>query len=201
MERKEEILHYWFGHAEGAILPSEHRTHVWFASDPQLDNEIKEKFFDDYHKAMQDHYIDWENDPHGMLALIIIFDQFTRRFFRRDSQAFQQDHKALALCLRGIEQQFDHKLSLLERVFFYFPLMHSEDIEMQSLSLRAYQMLMNLSFPETRPLFEKFLQYAVQHYEIINRFGRFPNRNEIIGRPSLQTELDFLKTAQISFDF
>src|SRR5262249_54736054 len=145
---------------------------------------IKQKFYNDYIKAAQGDFIDWEQNPRSTLALIILFDQFSRHIYRNMPQSFEQDRKALDLCLRGIERQFDHMLSLMERVFFYFPLMHSENSEMQSLSLRAYEMLLTLSFQETRPIFEKFLDYAIRHHEIISRFGRFPYRNQILGRTS-----------------
>lgn len=91
-------------------------------------------------------------------------------------------------------KEYDHTLSLIERVFFYFPLMHSENLEMQATAVRAYQILVNLAFPETRGIFESFLDYAVRHYEVIKRFGRFPQRNEIIGRPSTAEEQEFMKT-------
>lgn len=194
------ILEYWFGHVEQTLLPSEHRTWVWFSGDPKVDAEIKEKFYDDFIKAARGDLTEWEQAPRGMLALIILLDQFSRHIYRHGPQAFEQDRKALELCLRGIELQHDHMLSLMERVFFYFPLMHSENPEMQSLSLRAYEMLLGLSFPETRPVFEKFLDYAIRHHEIISRFGRFPYRNETLGRASTHAELEFLKNTGSIFE-
>lgn len=198
-QRIEEILHYWFGHVEETALPSEHRTQIWFGHTPEVDQEIKEKFSDDFNKAIHDEYKQWENSPRGCLALIILLDQFPRHLFRREAQAFSQDQKALSICLQGIERQHDHMLSLIERVFFYFPLMHSENLEMQALSIRVYQMLLNLSFPETRGIFEKFLDYAVRHYETIRRFGRFPHRNEILARPSTDEEVEYLKNSELNF--
>lgn len=200
MDRIETVLHYWFGHVEETALPSEHRTWVWFSGDPVVDSEIKEKFSEDHQQAIAGHYLDWQNSPHGLLAIIILLDQFSRHIYRNSSQAFAQDNKALELCLQGIEQQYDHRLSLIERVFFYFPLMHSENAEMQSLSLRAYEMLLSLSFPETRPVFEKFLDYAIRHHEIISRFSRFPYRNETLGRISTPVEEEFLKNAGSLFE-
>ncbi len=127
---------------------------------------------------------------------MILFDQFSRHIYRDMAKAYENDPKALELCLKGVEQQFDHHLSLIERVFFYFPLMHSESIDMQSLSVRAFQMLVNLSFPETRAIFEKFLEHAIKHYEVVNQFSRFPSRNRVLGRPSTEAEVEFLKKPQ-----
>ena len=200
MDRIDNALHYWFGHVEETSLPSEHRTWVWFSSDPVVDAEIKEKFQEDFDKILNGEHADWENTPRGNLALIIFLDQFSRHIHRNTMKAYTQDAKALALCLKGIENQHDHMLSLMERAFFYFPLMHSENPEMQSLSLRAYEMLLSLSFPEVRPAFEKFLDHAIRYHEIISRFGRFPYRNKTLGRVSAPAEEEFLKNAGALFE-
>ncbi len=200
MDRIEAALHYWFGHVEETSLPSEHRTWVWFSGDPVVDAEIKEQFQEDFDKVLRGEYPDWANTPRGNLALIIFLDQFSRRIHRDTLKAYSQDTKALEHCLKSIENQYDHRLSLVERVFFYFPLMHSENPDMQSLSLRAYEMLLSLSFPEVRPVFEKFLDHAIRHHEIISRFGRFPYRNKALGRVSTQAEEEFLKNAGDLFE-
>jgi uncharacterized protein (DUF924 family) len=199
MERIETVLHYWFGNAEKSTLPSEHRTWVWFSGDPGLDVEIKTQFGQDLQNAVQGQYEHWKETPRGLLALVILLDQFPRHIYRRTPKAFEQDAKALQLCLEGVERSYDHQLSLMERVFFYFPLMHSENPEMQALSVRAYQILTAIAFAETKPLFERFSGYATNHRDHIARFGRFPHRNEILGRPSTEAELAFLKTASAMF--
>jgi uncharacterized protein (DUF924 family) len=199
MEKIDTILHYWFGNAEKTALPSEHRTWVWFSGDASLDAEIKRQFQDDVQQAISGAYDHWKETPRGLLALIILLDQFSRHIFRNTPMAFAQDAQALQLCLQGIEYSYDHELSLIERTFFYFPLMHAENHEMQTLSLRAYQILIAIAFSETRPLFQQFLDYAVHHNEYITRFGRFPYRNAILGRPSTEAELLFLKTASVTF--
>lgn len=194
MDRVETILHYWFGHADGVAIPSEHRTWVWFSADPTVDLEIKAQFYEDFVKAVRGDYNDWVGTPRSHLALIILLDQFSRHLYRQTAQAYDQDQRALELCLKGIDAQYDHMLSLIERVFFYFPLLHAENAEMQALSIRAFEMLLGLSFPETRPVFERFLENAVQHHKIISRFGRFPQHNEALGRASTPSELEFLKS-------
>src|SRR5579871_2882940 len=157
MNRSEEILQYWFGEVEDTILPSEHRTEIWFSGKKEVDEEIKIKFSDDLKKAINNEYAEWEKDPHTCLALIILLDQFSRNVYRGSAIAYAQDQKALDLCLNGIQKEYDHALSLIERVFFYFPLMHAENLEMQATAVRAYQILVNLAFTETRGIFESFL--------------------------------------------
>src|ERR1700730_8218324 len=113
MEHKDKadaILQYWFGEAEGVALPSQELTHKWFASDPKIDAEVKEKFQEDYKKALNGDYASWENTARGTLALIVLFDQYSRHMYRNTPQSFAQDQKALDLCLKGIERQYDHLL-------------------------------------------------------------------------------------------
>ncbi len=193
MQRAEEILSFWFGRIEKTVLPSEHRTRVWFGHDKEIDTQIREQFAQDFEKTVRGDYDDCEDDPRGTLALIIILDQISRHIYPDHAQAYEHDQKALDLCLRGIEREFDHELSLIERAFYYFPLMHSESLEMQALSVRAYQMLVSLAFPETRPMYEKFLEHTIDKYETVKEYGRFPYRNTVLGRKSTKAELTFLE--------
>lgn len=192
-DRADAILTYWFGRVEGSTLPSKNRTHIWFGGDKDVDEEIRENFADDLEKATGGAYTPWEDEARLCLTLIILFDQFSRNVFRGSGRAFENDQTALDLCLKGIEKQYDHDLSLIERAFFYMPLMHSEDLEMQTTSVRAFKILVDLSFPETRSMFQNFLDFALKHYEVIKDFGRFPTRNELLGRVSMDAELDYLK--------
>lgn len=193
MQRIEDILSFWFGRVETTILPSEYRTRVWFGHDKEIDTEIRHNFSNDFEKATHGDYSEWELSSRGTLALIILLDQLPRHMFPNQAVAFEHDQKALDLCLHGIEQEYDHELSLIERAFYYFPLMHSESLEMQALSVRAYQMLVTLAFPETRKIYEKFLEYAIQKYEIVKEYGRFPFRNLALGRQSTSAEVKFLE--------
>lgn len=197
-DRIKDILQFWFGAAEEAVLPSAHRTQLWFGHDDATKAEIKAKFLTDWEKASTGEYNNWQEDPHAMLALIIIYDQFSRLLFPNSPQSYSQDQVALDLCMKGIQKEYDHTLSLIERVFFYFPLTHSENLEMQATAVRAYQILVNLSFAETRSVYEKFLDYAIKQYEIVRRYGRFPQRNIILGRPSTAEELEFLKNSSMT---
>jgi uncharacterized protein (DUF924 family) len=193
MDRANEILKYWFGHVEETILPTPNRTHIWFSESANVDQEIREKFLGDLEKAILGEYDSWVNSPRLTLALIILLDQFSRRVYRNTPLAFSQDAKALDLCIRGIEKEFDHTISLMERVFFYFPLIHAENLETQTTSVRAYKILADLSFPEVKAVFESFLDFSLKHFDIIKRFGRFPQRNEILGRPSTAEEIKYLQ--------
>lgn len=191
-ERQQEILHYWFGRIESTVLPTENRQHIWTSREAAVRDEVKKLFLDDLNKAVAGKYKAWEETPKGSLALILLFDQFTRKLYDSQPKVYECDQKALDLCLIGVEKGYDHSISLIERAFFYYPLMHSESLEMQSISVRAYQMLVDLSFPEAREMFNGFLQQATKNYELIKQFDRFPERNEILGRTSTEQETSYL---------
>ncbi len=192
-KHQKNILTYWFGRVEQTVVPSEDRARIWFAENEQIDEEVKQKFASDLSSATEGHYADWQDSVRGQLALIIIFDQFTRHIHRGTPLAFAGDKQALAICTRGMENEIDHNLSLIERVFYYFPLMHAEDLSYQQSSLRAYENLVQLSLPETKVIYESFFKFANHHYNIVHRFARFPQRNAILGRESTKEETQYLK--------
>ncbi len=191
-QRLNAILEFWFGHVEETIAPSPHRARIWFADDPLIDEEMRERFTDDLEKACRGEYDSWKESARGQLGLILLLDQFTRHIYRDTPEAYKQDAKALTLCLNGAQDEQEHALSLIERVFYYFPLLHSEDIYMQEQSINAYYLLSQYALEETRAIYESFLKFADYHHDIIKRFGRFPRRNEILQRDSTPEELGFI---------
>ncbi len=196
--RFEEINKFWFGRVEQTIIPSEHRARVWFGDDKEVDAEIQSLFSEDLERAATGEYDTWRTIPHGQLALIILLDQFSRHLYRNTPHIFAQDAKALQICLEGLYQESDHALSLIERIFYYFPLLHSENLVHQEQGVENYQILMELAFAETRIIYESFLKFASHHYSIIQRFGRFPQRNLLLGRQSTPEELMYLKQIETS---
>ncbi len=196
MERAEEIIKFWFGRVEKTIVPSENRARIWFGESPEVDADIRDKFTLDLKRASSGEYAKWEKSPRGQLALIIILDQFSRHIHRDNPSAYAQDDYALGVCMKGLQDQDDHQLSLIERVFYYFPLLHSEHLTYQEMSIRSYQILVELAFPETQIIYESFSKFANHHYDVIRRFGRFPQRNVILKRNSTEEEIKFLKETE-----
>lgn len=188
----DDVLKFWFGRVEETIVPTEHRAKIWFGDDEETDQEIKWRFTPVLEKAMTGQTADWEKTPRGQLASIIVLDQFSRHIYRGSAKAFDQDEKALSICISGMQHEADHSLSLIERVFYYFPLLHSEKIVYQEQSLRAYRALVDLAFSETRVIFDSFFRFANHHYSIVQRFGRFPQRNKALHRDTTQAENDFM---------
>jgi uncharacterized protein (DUF924 family) len=124
---------------------------------------------------------------------VIVLDQFPHHIHRDTPDAFAQDAKALALSLAALAAGEDKSLTLIERVFLYLPLEHAESIAMQDLSVAQYQQLADEAVESERTLFDNFLDYAHKHRDVVLRFGRFPHRNDILGRTSTAEEIAFLK--------
>ncbi|OGT25998.1 MAG: hypothetical protein A3I77_03030 [Gammaproteobacteria bacterium RIFCSPLOWO2_02_FULL_42_14] len=193
----EDILKFWFGRVEQTIVPTEHRARIWFGEDKAVDEEIKWRFKSDLAAAIAGELVEWEATPRGQLALIIILDQFSRHIYRTSEKAFAQDAKALNVCLNGLRHESDHHLSLIERVFYYFPLLHSEKLNYQELSIQSYRTLEDLAFAETRVIFDSFLKFANHHFSIIQKFGRFPQRNQWLHRESTAAEKIFIQEIEV----
>ena len=188
-----ELLNFWFGHLGSADLPTSDRTNLWFGESDIVKKQLLGSFNEEFEAAVEGKLIEWSGTPRGRLALIILLDQFPRYIHRRSSQAFACDTEAQQLCVEGLRQKMDQSLTLIERVFFYMPLVHAESSESQEKSIHLYQNLVTLSMSETTQIYQLFLAYAYAHFRVIKEFGRFPQRNKILGRESTEQELAFLK--------
>lgn len=192
-DRIHELLDFWFGHLGSADLPNSDRTNLWFGENSTVKQQLLQSFQSEFETAIKGGLEGWSSTPRGRLALIILLDQFPRYIYRHSSEAFAYDKTAQTLCAEGLRQQMDHSLTLIERVFFYMPLVHSEHSESQEKSIRLYQELVALSMSETTQIYQLFLAYAYAHFRVIKEFGRFPQRNKVLGRDSTEAELVFLK--------
>ena len=194
-DRIHQLLNFWFGNLGSADLPTSERTNLWFGEDNSIKRQMTDLFNPEYQAATAGQLEDWKDTPRGRLALIILLDQFPRYLYRKSSEAFAFDATARDLCAEGLKDKMDQSLTLIERVFFYMPLVHAEDTEAQERSIRLYQELVSLSMSETTQIYQLFLAYAYAHFRVIKEFGRFPQRNKILGRESTEAELTFLKNA------
>lgn len=194
MDKVHELLEFWFGSLGSADLPSSDRTNLWFGENDTIKKQLVMTFRQEFDAAITGELEDWAKTPRGRLALIILFDQFPRYLHRRSKTAFAYDDKAQELCIEGLRNQMDKSLTLIERVFFYMPLVHAESKEHQEESIRLYQNLVALSMSETTQIYQLFLAYAYAHFRVIKEFGRFPQRNKTLGRTSTDPEIAFLKS-------
>ena len=168
------------------------RQKLWYGFDAATDTLISDRFGALIGAAIAGSYRTWENQALSRLALIVVLDQFTRNIFRGRAGAFDGDARALRLALDAIDRSMDREVDPIARGFFYLPLQHAEDLAIQERSVRVAERL----DAECRAAFEDFsgglAPYAREHREIVARFGRFPHRNEALGRESTVKELAYL---------
>jgi uncharacterized protein (DUF924 family) len=189
----DDVLGFWF--VETPVGPKQIKklSPRWFAADPAFDAKIEKRFDDEMQKARAGELDEWCASARGRLALVLMLDQFYRCAHRGTSGAFQGDEKALKLCRQGIGEGADRALPVVERAFFYLPLMHAEELSAQLAAVRLYEGLLKESAEEHHPVLKEFLAQARVHHDVINRFGRFPQRNEILRREPLPDETLFLR--------
>lgn len=195
----EAILDFWFGaNPDDGAMPKE-RAKLWWSKNKEVDDEIRRRFENHVVMAVSGELNDWLSTPRGRLALIILTDQFPRNIYRDTARAFSCDAQALTWCIEGLERGVDRDLRPIERVFFYLPLEHAESLEHQELSVQCFSELIAIVSAEQKSTFEEYLDYAIRHRQIIQRFGRFPHRNKILGRESTPEEVGFLSEPGSSF--
>ena len=197
--RIEDILQFWFGAFPTPYSADSSKADMWFKNGSAYDQEIFIKFGVDYDKAINGELDHWLDSYRGRLALIILLDQFSRHIHRDTAQAFAQDKKAQVLCVDGIGAGDDAKCHPIERSFFYLPLEHAEDLEQQGLSVRAFEQLVCDVPDDYKKSFEVTLSYAKSHHYVIEKFGRFPELNEILERESSEEEREFIDIGKYSF--
>ncbi len=189
--RAREVLDFWFGR-EGEPEYGRFREE-WFRKDPAFDARVTQQFAELYERAAAGELDGWRDDAESCLALVIVLDQFPRNMFRGDGRTHAADGKALETARYAVEHALDRELPAFQRMFLYMPFMHSESLEDQRRSVELFGGL------AAEPGAPDMVSYAVGHKEIIERFGRFPHRNEILSRTTAPEEAEFLKTEGSSF--
>jgi uncharacterized protein (DUF924 family) len=194
----QEVLQFWFGPRPYTRDSVQRHARLWFPDaaapelTPQTDELIRDRFGATMAAAERGELVAWESTPRRRLALILLLDQFPRNVHRGTGQAYACEHAALSLALAGLQFGADAALHPIERVFFYAPLMHAESTEVQEESVAAYRRLRGEAPAELAEILEQSLQFALLHQDIVRRFGRFPYRNEALGRASSDAESAWL---------
>lgn len=193
-----DLLLFWFGQRPYTAAGVQQHSRIWFGEPnapeliPQTDELIRERYGALVLAAEQGQLSTWESSPRRRLALILLLDQFSRSIYRDTPRAFAQDYQALSLTVSGMQIGADATLDPVERLFFYMPLMHAESLDVQEESVAAFRRLLQEAPADLRRTFQSHLDYAVNHRDTIQRFGRFPSRNEILGRDSTPDEIEWL---------
>ena len=185
VENAQNILDFWFKES----LPEE-----LFRQKDSFDKKIKDRFFNDYDKAVINEYDDWQDEPKSCLALIILLDQFSRNLFRNNKKAFEQDHKCRLILNEAIDRGDLEKLDINEKLFFLLPLLHSEEI-----SDHTYVHNLSNVHLKNHPQVVLIKSSWKNHTNVIKKFKRYPHRNKVLGRQSTPEEIEFLNQLNSSW--
>jgi uncharacterized protein (DUF924 family) len=179
-----DVLDFWF-------LPLDHPDHgkprdIWWEAPPEFDAEIRERFAAALDRAVADGLDHWQRSPDGALALILLTDQFSRNMHRRSARAFVGDSKARATARLAVTRGYPAAFNATMRIFFYMPFQHSEHVADQEMGCALFA-----AFDDA-----ELMKHATEHRDVVARFGRFPHRNEVLGRACTDEELEYLKEAK-----
>jgi len=188
----DSVLDFWFG-APGSREFGSARN-VWFSKDAAFDATIRERFGALVERALRGELEAWADEPRSALAQILLLDQFTRNAYRGTARSFAGDARALAAATRMVGSRQDEALAPFMRAFVYLPFEHAEGLAMQDEAIRLFTRLVGEA-----PEHADMLDYAHRHRDVIERFGRFPHRNEILGRQSTTEEIAFVKQPGSAF--
>ena len=181
----QKILDFWFKES----LPEE-----LFRQKESFDKKIRDRFFNDYEKAIINEYDDWQDDPISCLALIILLDQFSRNLFRNNKKAFEQDHKCRLIVNEAIDRGDLEKLDTNEKLFFLLPLLHSEEI-----SDHIYVNNLSNVHLKNHPQIMLIKSSWKNHTDVLKKFKRYPQRNKVLDRQSTPEEIEFLNQSSLSW--
>ncbi len=173
------VLKFWFEEIEPA---------QWWKKDEAFDGMVRERFSQIHHAAARCELHEWRRSARGRLAEIIVLDQFSRNMYRGSSLSFAFDPLALALAQEAVSSGADRDLNQIEKSFLYMPFMHSESLKIHEIAVALFGACSS-----------KNLDFELRHKSIIERFGRYPHRNAILGRESTEDEIEFLKGPGSSF--
>ena len=185
MIEPQSVLDFWFGAPDSAEFGTQRK--LWFAKDAAFDSAIADRFGASVERALRGELDDWATTGPGALARILLLDQFTRNAFRGEKRAFAGDAQALAAASAMVGSRGDELLPPFMRVFVYMPFEHAEGMAMQDEAVRLFTRL-----AAAAPQLADMLDYAHRHRAVIERFGRFPHRNAILGRQSTAEELAYI---------
>ena len=185
VDKVKNILDFWFKES----LPEE-----LFRQKDSFDKKIRDRFFDDYEKAIINEYDEWQDNPKSCLALIILLDQFSRNLFRNDKKSFSQDHKCRLIVNEAIDRGDLKKLNVNEKLFFLLPLLHSEEISdhvyvnnLSNVHLKAHSQITLIKTSWKN------------HTDVLKKFKRYPHRNKVLERQSTPEEIEFLNQPSSSW--
>ncbi|MCB1691403.1 MAG: DUF924 domain-containing protein [Pseudomonadales bacterium] len=188
-----DVIDYWIGDAATDPEALGARTKLWYGGGKETDDAIRERFGDALSGAERGELAAWRDTPDGCLALVILLDQFSRNLYRGTAKAFSNDAAAQEVARHALAQGFERVLSPIGRAFLYHPFHHAETLSDQQRCVSLYQALLDETPEPMKSHMNGFLTYAIEHHDVVARFGRFPHRNKVLGRESTPEEVAYLE--------
>lgn len=203
-KRVREVLDFWFGELDAYGRATPEVSARWSMKDPDFDREIRERFEGLWEQIVAGEKEAWLETAEGLVAYVVVLDQLSRNMFRGTAAMYASDAQCLRVALDAIERGVDREVVFAHRNFLYMPLMHSEDVAVQERCVALYEawrdeLADDFAGGEAKAEAARRVGYAVRHRDVVVRFGRYPHRNAIVGRPSTEEEVEFLKQPGSSF--
>jgi uncharacterized protein (DUF924 family) len=196
----EDVIHFWLGDLSQPGADPLAKASAWWKKDDAFDREIRERFQGTLDRGVRGELRAWESSPRGRLALVLLYDQLSRNMFRGTARSFAQDALARDVATKALDAGDERALAPIEASFLFMPFMHAEDVAMQQRAVDGFTKLRDAAGDEKlRKNYESSVKFGAAHMKIIERFGRFPHRNAILGRVSTAEEAEFLKQPGSSF--
>lgn len=189
MTNAKKVLDFWLHEPKTQA----ERIELWFGGSQATDEKIRRLFEKDVLAAASGKYKKWEDEADACLALIILLDQFPLNIYREQAKSFQLNGLALPIALNALQKGFDQGKTLSEKLFYYLPLEHAEDLALQNRCVALFKKALKEAPAQDKDAANTFLHFANLHQEVIARFGRFPDRNEILGRPHTLEEAEYMR--------
>lgn len=195
----DRIVEWWLG--EPDITPEDfgEKLKVWYAFDADIDQQIRDEFASALAAAENGELDEWQESEPGAIALVILFDQVTRNLYRGTADAFRNDTKALDIAARFFAAGRHSRLNVPAHLMMFHPMHHSEDVQQQSQVVQLAESLLAACEPGWQPVVKSSLEFQRGHAALIERFGRFPHRNAVLGRASTEAELAYLEEDNRSY--
>jgi uncharacterized protein (DUF924 family) len=196
----EDVIRFWLSDLSQPDADPLAKAAAWWKKDDAFDREIRERFEETLERGVRGELGAWESSPRGRLALVLLYDQLSRNMFRGTARSFAQDSLAREHAKKAFDAGDDRALRSVEVSFLLMPFMHGEELALQQRAIDGFTKLRDAAEDEKlRKNFDDSVTYGVRHMKIIERFGRFPHRNAILGRPATPEEAEFLKQPGSSF--
>ena len=193
------ILDFWFGDLDHTPAYFRERNRLWFWGEKETDEQIRARFSALVESAGSGTLAEWESTPKGLLALIVLLDQFSLNVHRNEARGYELSAQAIPLAHRMLDRGWADTLTPAERTFVYLPLEHSEALADQERSVALFTTLALAAPPELESVMRGFVDFALRHRKVVQRFGRFPHRNIALGRPTTPEEAAFLASDEAPF--